>query len=113
MYIGVVFSPDDSHVYASAGGNNKIRVYNVQGQQLTETDPILLPPQTPDGKPLNLYPAGLAITNDGKTLLAADNLGDAVSVIDLPSRQVTDTIHVGHNPIAVQLVRANINFCEV
>ncbi len=103
LYIGVVYSPDGSHAYASAGGNNKIRVYDVQGQQLTETDPILLPPQTPDGKPLNLYPAGLAITKDGNTLLAADNLGDAVSIIDLPSRNVTATIQVGHNPYTVQL----------
>lgn len=103
LYIGVVYSPDGSHAYASAGGNNKIRVYDVQGQQLTETDPIILPPQTPDGKPLNLYPAGLAITKDGNTLLAADNLGDAVSIIDLPSRNITATIQVGHNPYTVQL----------
>ncbi|MBR8834742.1 MAG: hypothetical protein DSM106950_12065 [Stigonema ocellatum SAG 48.90 = DSM 106950] len=104
LYVGVVFSPDDKHLYASAGGNNKIRVYDVQEQHLTETDPITLPPKTPDGNTLNLYPAGLAISNDGKTLFAADNLGDALSIIDLPSRQVTDTIHVGHNPYAVQLV---------
>lgn len=103
LYIGVVYSPDGKHAYASAGGNNKIRVYDVQGQQLTETDPIILPPQTPDGKPLNLYPAGLTISKDSNTLFVADNLGDAMSIIDLPSRQITDTIHVGHNPYTVQL----------
>lgn len=103
LYIGVTFSPDGKHAYASAGGNNKIRTYDVDGQHLTETDPILLPPQTPDGKPLNLYPAGLAISKDGNKLFVADNLGDAMSIIDIPSRQLTDTIQVGHNPYTVQL----------
>src|SRR5947209_4006565 len=29
LFLGVVFSPDGKRVYASAGGNNKIRVYDV------------------------------------------------------------------------------------
>ncbi|OKH48923.1 hypothetical protein NIES2101_21565 [Calothrix sp. HK-06] len=103
LYIGVGFSPDGKHAYASAGGNNKIRVYDVDGQHLTETDPIVLPPQTPDGKPLNLYPAGFSISADGKSMYVADNLGDAMSIIDLPSRTVIDTIQVGHNPYTVAL----------
>src|ERR1700730_8899276 len=36
LYIGVEYSPDGKHAYASAGGNNKIRVFDVQGQTLTE-----------------------------------------------------------------------------
>ena len=74
-------APDGKHAYASAGGNNKIRVYDVDGQHLTETDPIVLPPQTPDGKPPNLYPAGFSISADGKSMYVADNLGDAMSII--------------------------------
>jgi YVTN family beta-propeller protein len=93
LWIGLAFSPDGTHAYASAGGNNKIRVYNVQGQQLTETAPIFLP--MPSGG--NLYPAGLSLSPDGSKLYVADNLGDSMSAIDLTTDTVT-TVAVGHNP---------------
>src|SRR6516225_384130 len=99
LWIGVAFSPDGTHAYASAGGDNKIRVYDVVGQQLTETTPIVLPlPVSPSGKKINLFPAGLSVSPDGKTLYVADNLGDRMSVIDLTTSTVTATISVGHNP---------------
>jgi YVTN family beta-propeller protein len=98
LWIGLAFSPDGTHAYASAGGDNKIRVYDVNGQQLTETTPILLPlPIGKNGKPVNLYPAGLSVSPDGSKLYVADNLGDRMSVIDLSTSAVT-TISVGHNP---------------
>lgn len=104
LYIGVAYSPDGKHVYASAGGNNKIRVYDVNGQTLTETGPILLPlPPTPSGGTVNLYAGGLTISNDGKTLYVADNLGDAMSVVDLTNHTVETTVPVGHNPYTVVL----------
>ena len=104
LYIGVAFSPDGKHAYASAGGNNKIRVYDVEGQQLSETDSIELPlPKTADGEDINLYPAGLAVDPDNKTLYAANNLGDSASIIDLTTNKVTATVPVGHNPYTVVL----------
>jgi YVTN family beta-propeller protein len=98
LWIGLAFSPDGTHAYASAGGDNKIRVYDVVGQQLTETAPIILPlPVGANGRKINLFPAGLSVSPDGKTLYVADNLGDRMSVIDLTTSTVT-TIPVGHNP---------------
>jgi YVTN family beta-propeller protein len=98
LWIGLAFSPDGTHAYASAGGNNKIRVYNVDGQTLTETTPIVLPlPIGKNGKPISLYPAGLSVSPDGSKLYVADNLGDRMSVIDLATNAVT-TIPVGHDP---------------
>jgi YVTN family beta-propeller protein len=99
LWIGLAFSPDGTHAYASAGGDNKIRVYDISGQQLTETAPIMLPlPIGGNGKPVNLFPAGLSVSPDGNTLYVADNLGDRMSVIDLTNGTVTATISVGHNP---------------
>jgi YVTN family beta-propeller protein len=98
LWIGVAFSPDGTHAYASAGGNNKIRVYDVSGQTLTETTSIQLPlPIGPKGKPISLYPAGLSVSPDGTKLYVADNLGDRMSAIDLTTGNVT-TIPVGHDP---------------
>ncbi|MCZ8512179.1 bifunctional YncE family protein/alkaline phosphatase family protein [Paenibacillus filicis] len=103
LFLGVVYSPDGKKVYASGGGNNKIRVYDVQGQQLSETAPILMPATDANGKKMNTFPAGLAISSDGKTLYAANNLHDSMSIIDLPSGSVKKTIQVGHNPYLVTL----------
>src|SRR6266536_1541326 len=96
LFIGLAFSPDGTRAYASAGGNHKIRVYAVAGQQLTEGAPIPLA-----GKP---FPAGLAVAPDGKTLYAANNLGDSLSVINLATGQAT-VVPVGHNPFTVALSR--------
>ncbi|WP_291429709.1 bifunctional YncE family protein/alkaline phosphatase family protein [Deinococcus sp.] len=82
LYMGVVWSPDGNTLYASAGGNNKVRVYTFDAKQgrLTEGPSIILADaKTPS------YPAGLAISPDGKTLFAALNLGNSVAAIDLSS----------------------------
>src|SRR5579859_7272064 len=57
LYLGLVFSPDGNRVFASAGGNNKIRTYNFNDQQLVEGDSIPIPTTDKDGKKINPYPA--------------------------------------------------------
>jgi YVTN family beta-propeller protein len=105
LFIGVAFSPDGARAYASAGGNNKIRVYDVVGQTLTERDPIPLPTSgpPPQGQRINPYPAGLAVSGDGRTLYVVDNLADAVSIVDVPGSAVRATVPVGHNPYTIVL----------
>jgi len=83
LFFGIAVSPDNARVYASAGGNNKIRVYAFEPPGLTELDPFVLG-QEDDG----LYPTGLALSKDGKTLYVALNLANAVARIDLQSRAV-------------------------
>jgi YVTN family beta-propeller protein len=100
LFLGLLFSPDGRHAYASAGGNNKIRTYDWSDQQLVERAPILLPTDR-DGKKINLYPAGIAIGADGNTLFVANNLDDSLSLVDLPSGTVKTTVPVGHNPYGV------------
>lgn len=102
LYIGVAFSPDGTQAYASAGGNNKIRVYNVNDQQLAETGSI---PLTQPGSRANPYPAGLAVSGDGRTLYAANNLSDTLAIIDTTQRTVRATVPVGRNPYSVLLAR--------
>ncbi|WP_440603450.1 beta-propeller fold lactonase family protein [Bacillus sp. GB_SG_008] len=94
---GVTYSPDGKHVYATTGGNQKIRVYDVEGQRLTEKQPIVLP------KDVDFFPGGLDISKDGKFLYVANNLNDSMSIIDVQTGQVTKTIPVGHNPYTVKL----------
>ncbi len=102
LFIGLAFSPDGARLYAAAGGNNKIRVYAMRDQHVTETTPITIPLSS---APPNPFPAGLALAPNGKTLYAADNLGDALSVLDTAAGRATAAIPVGPNPYAVALSR--------
>ncbi|HLZ26699.1 MAG TPA: bifunctional YncE family protein/alkaline phosphatase family protein [Chloroflexota bacterium] len=103
LFLGVAFSPDGKHAFASAGGNNKIRTYDVGDQQLVETESLPLPTTNADGKKINPYPAGLAVAADGSTLFIANNLDDSVSLVDVAGRTVRTMLPVGHNPYAVVL----------
>ncbi|MBV8234573.1 MAG: bifunctional YncE family protein/alkaline phosphatase family protein, partial [Acidimicrobiia bacterium] len=129
VYVGIAYSPDGSKLYASAGGTffnkdgtpdltnnpkgpyNGVRVYEVDTAtgKLTETAPILIPrPVGTDGTLINLFAAGLALSPDGHALYVADNLGSALSKIDLTSDEATTggaatTIQVGPNPYTVAL----------
>ena len=89
LYVGLAWSPDGKTLYASAGGNNKVRVYSfdAKAQKLTEGASIVLG----DAKAVS-YPAGLAISPDGKTLYAALNLGNSLVAIDLSSPPAAPTV---------------------
>ncbi len=102
LYAGVAFSPDGKHAYASAGGANTIHAYTVNGQHLSEDPAIPLPTKNPSGQTVNMYPAGLAVTPDGKRLVVADQLTDSASTVDLATKAVS-TVPVGHNPYGVAL----------
>jgi YVTN family beta-propeller protein len=102
VYAGVAFSPDGTHAYASAGGDEKIRVYSVADGRLTEGSAIQLSTKNPAGQSVNMYPAGLAVTPDGKRLVVADQMADAASVVDLATGTVS-TVAAGHNPYGVAL----------
>ncbi|GAC1477653.1 MAG: alkaline phosphatase family protein [Pseudarthrobacter sp.] len=100
LYMGLAWSPDGTKLYASAAANAKIRTYSYSGGKLAEGASIQLPTATPAGKALNLFPAGLAPTPDGKRLVVADQLADAVSVVDLATGNVATT-PAGHRPLSV------------
>ncbi len=97
LYIGLAWSRDGKTAYTSAAANSKIRVLSYDGTKLTEGAPITLPTKTPDGKPITLFPAGLAVTPDGGKVVVADQLGNAVTVADTATKQ-TQTVAAGHRP---------------
>jgi YVTN family beta-propeller protein len=102
LFAGLAFSPDGKTAYASGGGSEQIHVYAVSGGQLTEQAPIPLPTINPTGAKINMFPAGLEVTPDGKRLVVADHLADAVSVVDLATNAVS-TVAAGHTPYGVAL----------
>jgi YVTN family beta-propeller protein len=95
LFIGLAWSPDGSRLYASAGGNNKIRVYAHSGDSLTEGTAITLPSGT--------FPAGLALSADGTRLYAAENGKGQVAEVDTGTGKVVATAATGANPYTVGL----------
>lgn len=89
LFLGIAVAPDGRRVYASAGGNNKIRVYDFDGRALVERDAIAL------GDPkARIYPAGLAVSADGNTLYAALNLDNAVAFVETATGHVTARVRL-------------------
>lgn len=80
VYLGVAFSPDGKRAYVSAGANDKVRVYDVHGDALSERAPLAV--GTPAGTSGPQFTAGLALSSDGRQIFVADNLTNAVSVLD-------------------------------
>jgi YVTN family beta-propeller protein len=103
VYLGVAFSPDGKHVYASAGGNNKIRTFSFANGTLRELAPIQM--KDPASPETQFYPAGLSVSPDGKALYVANNLHNSVSRVDLATGQIAATTPVGQRPYTAQLSR--------
>lgn len=100
VFTGLAFSPDGRALYVSGGGQNVVRRYAVDRGQVTEGAPIPLPTVTPTGARTTPFPAGIAVTPDGRRLVVADQQADAVSVVDVASGGVT-TSGAGHRPRGV------------
>ena len=93
LFVGLAFSPDGMHAYASAGGNNKVRVYDVTNGRLAEKTSIPVPG----------FPAGLGVSADGSTLYVAEKRKDALAVVNLATKAVTNvsigTCKEGSDPV--------------
>ncbi len=91
--------PSRTLVLASDGVAGAVRVFDLDGSgQLTpEAQAIPLPAVGNR----HAFPAGIAIAPNGRTAYVADNLGDAVTAIDLSSRAVRGSMPVGDFPFYV------------
>jgi YVTN family beta-propeller protein len=91
-FVGVAYSPDSQHIYASGGNEASVHVFS----------------RGPDGRfvdgapfinPWSLPVSGLSVTPDGSRLFAALNLNNAVLMIDVAAR-TTKILPVGAFPYA-------------
>ena len=92
-HVGLVWSPDGQTIYAAGGCDDAVYVYGNMGTSFALKSTISLG-HAPNGCVSNaanrtgiglgVEPnvAGLAISADGKTLVAANNYNDSISVID-------------------------------
>ncbi|HEY6515363.1 MAG TPA: bifunctional YncE family protein/alkaline phosphatase family protein [Steroidobacteraceae bacterium] len=92
-FAGLVFAPDGSQFYVSGGGDDEVHVYALRGEKWQEAHPpIKLGHKAGNGIGIGPAVAGLAVTADGKELVAANYYNDSISVIDLASRTVRSEV---------------------
>ena len=98
-HVGLVWAPNSQTLYAAGGCDDAVYAYTKNGSSFAQSAKIALG-HAPNGcvsnnanrtgLGLSVEPnvAGLAISADGKTLVAANNYNDSVSVIDTASATV-------------------------
>lgn len=96
LYVGLAWTLDGRRLFASAGGNNLVRTYDMREGHLTEGPPITLAPAS-----ARIYPAGLAVTPEGHTLLVAENLANSLAAIDPATGTLLATARTGTQPYGV------------
>ncbi|MBI5683547.1 MAG: bifunctional YncE family protein/alkaline phosphatase family protein [Verrucomicrobia bacterium] len=105
FFCGVALSPDGRRVFSSGGAANTINVHDL-GNWWQEARLARFSFGSP-GAPF--FPAGLALTPDGKTLCVANLLADQLALLDVrnPAEpKQSATIRVGSRPFAVLLDKA-------
>lgn len=130
-YNGIVWAPDGQRFYVSGGIDDRVYIYRFNGTEFVPDAPFILlghnsnqtaPFPSYDGGLLNNTPAdaasqgevvtgaavaGLDVSKDGKTLVAANFMNDSISIVDTETRQVVreipffkpgDTVATGEFP---------------
>ncbi len=110
-YNGLAWAPDGKRFYVSAGIDDRVYAYTLQGNQYVPQAPfILLGHNSNQTAPFPEYDggllkgteaeeavtgavvAGIAVSKDGKTLVAANFENDSVSIVDTANRKVIQEI---------------------
>ncbi|HKS25652.1 MAG TPA: alkaline phosphatase family protein [Thermoanaerobaculia bacterium] len=101
-FLGIVFAPDGKTLYASGGNDDVVHVFRWSDRRATADGAIALAPPKRDPKqPGRVYPAGLALSPDGKHLYVVENLGDGLDVIDTATRRIVQRMQTERYPYGV------------
>jgi DNA-binding beta-propeller fold protein YncE len=99
-FLGLAFSPDGQSLYVAGGNEDAVFRYSWRDGRATLVDKLLLAEKKPkeDG---TRFPAGLAVSRDGRFLYVAENIADSLAVIDLASKRVVARLKTDHYPYEV------------
>jgi YVTN family beta-propeller protein len=98
-FVGLAFSPDGHTLYSSGGNQDVVYRYDWEGVTAHLRDSLVLAvKRRPNG---TRYPAGLAISPDGRTLYVAENIADSLAVVDVGSGAVLQRLPTERYPYDV------------
>jgi YVTN family beta-propeller protein len=89
-FYGITFSRNGQMLFVSGAADNLVYQYDFSRGYLSNERKIAV-----DKPAAKTYPAGIAVSDDGKYLYTADNLSNTVSVVSLASANVTKRISLG------------------
>jgi len=104
-FTGLVFSPDGRRLYLSNVGGN-IWVFSVDAGRVVESPTILPVPNVVAPKKEREIPTGLALSEDGKRLYVAGNLGGRLYELDAFTGRSLRSWHTGVAPYDVALAHS-------
>ena len=88
-FAGLVFAPDGKRFYVSGGGDDEVHAFDQQADGWKEsTPPMKLNNKDTYGLGGPSVVAGIAVTADGKHLVAANYYNDSISVLDVATGKV-------------------------
>jgi len=98
-FVGLAFSPDRRTLYSSGGNQDVVYRYNWANGRATLRDSLVLAVKRRGNG--TRYPAGLAVSPDGRMLYVAENIADSLAVIDVESGSVVQRFGVERYPYDV------------
>jgi YVTN family beta-propeller protein len=102
-FLGLAFSPDGKTLWASGGNDDALYRYTWRDGAATLETRVELLVKKDAKSPGTSYPAGLALSRDGKRLYVAENLGDALVVLDTATNAIVQRLDTDRYPYAVTL----------
>ncbi|MGW8316153.1 MAG: alkaline phosphatase family protein [Bacteroidales bacterium] len=90
-WYGLAFNEDHSRLYASGGNDNVIRIYQTTGNELVETDAIVLGRAWPG----RVSPTGLTLDQKNETLFVTTKEDSALYKCNLQSKEI-QRLFLGH-----------------
>jgi DNA-binding beta-propeller fold protein YncE len=99
-FFGLAFSRDGQTLFASGGNEDRIFRYDFKEDQETIVDSIALAEKKPQADGTR-FPAGIALSRNGKLLYVAENIADSLAVIDIASGRILQRLKTSHYPYCV------------
>jgi YVTN family beta-propeller protein len=83
-WYGLKFSPDEKHLYASGGNDNRILKYAIRKNKLVLVDSILLGKKWPE----KISPAGIELDASGRIMYVVTKEDNSLYVLDLTTKNI-------------------------
>ena len=100
-FMGLAVSPDSKTVYVAGGETNKIFAFDLATGKPTGTINCSVKNATTDFS--HGYIGDMALTRDGKTLYALDQIGFRMMVIDVATKTIRHNVPTGRYPFGITL----------
>lgn len=101
VFMGLAISKDNRYVYVAGGETNKIYIFDLKTGSPSGTIDCSFKSDSSDYT--NGYIGDLAMTTDGRTIYAVDQLGFRIVIVDVASGSLKKSVGVGRYPFGITL----------